>query len=140
MKPVAALLIFVLGGFVLAYSLQLQMYTESGPGAGLFPAGIGIGLCLLSALWFLQTRREAQVAGGVNTRPGMLPGRVGLQLLALVLFVPVFQWFGYMAAAAALTIATALIAGERNWLGIGVVGLITTVGVYYLFAALGTTI
>lgn len=140
MKRIAVLVFFLLGGFILAYSLQMQMYTTSGPGAGLFPAIIGGALCMLSLIWFVQVRRAPHEPADRTDTDRAISGRVGLQLLALVLFIVVFQWAGYIAAAAMLTVATSLVAGERNWLWIAVVTLITTAGVYYLFAALGTTI
>lgn len=122
-----------------AYALQLRMYTSAGPGAGLFPVIIGIGLGIVSLLWLLQLL--SRPAEGESEWPrGAAAVRVGLQLAALLAFALMMKPVGYTAAAAFLVVTTALIAGERGWLGTLIVAVICSFGFGYLFALLGTTL
>jgi hypothetical protein len=142
MKRIAALVFLALGCAVTAYAFQLRMYTASGPGAGLFPAMIGIGLGLLSVLWYREEARRVQ-AGATSSETLPDKGaliRVGLQLATLAAFVILYPLAGYLVAALALTVGTAVIAGERNWFWIAVVALVAGPGVKLLFTALGTPI
>lgn len=137
-QKIAAALFIALGAFTANYARGLRMYTSDGPGAGLFPLIIGIGLVIVGALWLVQLlaeRNSEQDAPPVSTA-GRL--RLGLQVAALLLFSFMMQPFGYIASAAVLVILTALIAGERSWLWIPVVAGLCSVGVQYLFRLLGT--
>lgn len=140
MRRLAAILFFILSTFVVAGSFQMRIYTESGPGAGLFPMISGVMLGLLSAIWFFQEQRLVTTSmGGLSIARGALI-RVGLQLLALSAFATLLEPVGYLASAAVLAVMTALIAGERNWIAIAVLAAAASFGVSYLFSSLGTTI
>jgi putative tricarboxylic transport membrane protein len=136
-RSIAAVAFVALGGFTVNYALGLRMYTSEGPGAGLFPLIIGIGLMIAGALWFVQLRTDPE--GGepiVFNSVAML--RVVAQVAALLLFSFLMPQFGFVTAAAVLVVLTAFIAGERSWFWIAVVAALCSVGVQYLFRLLGT--
>lgn len=143
MKRGAAVLFLALGCAVIAYALQLQMYTSSGPGAGLFPAITGVGLAVTSVLWFFEENSRLKAAGGAPADPAPPPAaliQVGLQLATLAAFVILYPIAGYLVASLILTVGTSWIAGERSWFWIVVIAAVTGPGIKFLFTALGTPI
>jgi putative tricarboxylic transport membrane protein len=138
-RKIAALMFVALGLFAAIYSLRLKMYTSAGPGAGLFPLLIGIGLALTASAWFMQLVRQG---GDAPEGPAMLtaPVRMMLQLGALIAFAVLMPLVGYVWSAIAVVVLTALIAGERSWFWIAVVAAISSVGLQWMFRQLGTDI
>jgi hypothetical protein len=118
----AALAFLALAVFAMAYALQLRMFAEGGPGAGLFPFFIGAGLALVSL-----ERLDA---------PALL--RLALQVAALAGFALLLRRLGYVPAAFLLAVATALVAGARAWAWILVVALLSSIGIRLGFSLLGT--
>ena len=70
--------------------------------------------------------------------PDSPSARVGGQLMALALFAVMFHWAGFIASAFVLVVITAMISGERSWLALLVAAVMGSVGIQYLFSALGT--
>ena len=137
-QKIAAAAFIALGAFAANYALGLRMYTSEGPGAGLFPLIVGIGLVVTGALWLVQllAARDGDSAAAVAGGAAWL--RVVLQIATLLLFSFLMRPLGYVASAAVLVTLTALIAGERSWMWIAVVAALCSFGVQYLFSLLGT--
>ena len=138
-QAIAALTFLALACATVAASLRLRMFTAEGPGAGLFPLIIGIGLALCAAIWLVQIRRGPRraVLEGIDRAGAM---RILAQIAALVGFTLALAPLGYIASSCGLILATALIAGERSWPWIAVVAAIGSIGLQRLFDLLGTTI
>ena len=135
-RHIPPLIILSLATVTVWYAAGLRMWTEAGPGAGLFPMIIGIGLLVGGGLWSLELAASQSVA--TPATPPEAYVRLGAQLLALLLFAALFETAGYVAVAIGLTVASAWIAGERSWLWIAVSAAIASFGVRYLFTLLGT--
>jgi hypothetical protein len=95
-----------------------------------------VGLCLASLLWLGQVVRQPAL-GHVDVPRPPAAARVVLQLLAFVAFALLMRPLGYIPAAIGLVVATALIAGARNWFWIAVVALISSFGFEYGATLLG---
>ena len=136
-RSIAAVAFVAFGAFTVTYAMHLRMYTADGPGAGLFPLIIGIGLIVCGALWFVQLRTTPEDSEPLVLGP-VAAARIVGQIAALLAFAFLLSQFGFVPAAAALTIATAWIAGERSWLSIAAVAAGCSVGIKLLFQLLGT--
>lgn len=131
---VAFLCLSVLAG---VGSMQLGIYSISGPDPGLFPFIISLGLGAASAVWLAQLLRSTAGTQSVLPDAASLV-RIGLQLLAFVLFTILMPRIGYVPSAIILVVGTAWVAGERSWLWIAVIALLASFGLDYLIALLGT--
>jgi hypothetical protein len=134
---VVAVLFIGIAVFTVSYSLHLKMYTPEGPGAGLFPLLIGAAMFITAVSWLVQLFRESAAEPPFTLSWGAA-ARVGAQVLALALFAVMFHWAGFIASAFVLIVLTAMISGERSWLALLVAALLGSVGIQYLFSALGT--
>ncbi|SDN73476.1 tripartite tricarboxylate transporter TctB family protein [Ensifer sp. YR511] len=111
----------------------LRIWSETGPGAGLFPFSASCGIALMCLVWMAQASSDASA----SVRFDRL-GSIVCQLALLGLFAFVMNTLGFIAAAVLVVAGTALLTGERNWIAIALLSVGTAFGVQYLFGVLGT--
>lgn len=85
----------------LVYALRMPFWTAGGiPGGGFLPALLGVAMLLFSIALLIQTLTgEPRVGSGLDWRASARPRSV---LMALVGYLAVFRWLGYVLASVAL--------------------------------------
>jgi putative tricarboxylic transport membrane protein len=131
----ASLLFGAIGLFMIAAGYRLGLTGEFGPGVGFFGFVIGILLMILSAVWFLQLRRETPAREPlVIERGGLL--RAGSVALSLVVFAIAVEPVGFRLTMLALLLFL-LIAFNRSHLNLKIVLAVAgSFGTYYVFVRL----
>ena len=123
------ILLVIVGLIFLIPSIQLGIGTLAAPGPGLWPFINSVAVIVLALLVLLARHRFHPPA-----RAGLL--RVVGMVVPLLLFVPLYDWAGFIGAGApALLVITRWVGGMR-WLSAIAVSALTPVIVYVLFAML----
>lgn len=140
MRPLAAPLAFlVLSGLYLATSLTFPLGTGARPGAGFFPAAVGLYLCAIGVAVLVAAWRQRGPASGAVR--GQVVGadaraRVASTMAALVGFCLALGWIGYPAAAFLFVAVVLKRVGPGGWIGVLATALVASAASYYLFAVL----
>ena len=121
-------LVFV-GVVFLVPSIQLGIGTLAGPGPGLWPFINSVAVIGLAPLVLLARHRFHP-----PSRAGLL--RVVGVAVPLLLFVPLYDWAGFIGAGAPALLVIARWVGGMSWLPAIAVSVLTPVIVYVLFAML----
>ncbi|SMF56026.1 Tripartite tricarboxylate transporter TctB family protein [Xaviernesmea oryzae] len=116
-------------------SFDLGIWDQSGPGPGFLPfvEAIGLGLIVLAGL------PAYRASSDLLLMPANVTSILG-QAAVVAAFAILMPYFGFVAAAWGIVIATAWLNGERNWLAMLLLGGGCAFGIQYLFAMLGTTL
>jgi hypothetical protein len=136
--PLTFLSFTILGGAYLVGSLSLSRGTVEQPGAGLFPALVGIFILSLS-IPGLAASLKAGEAG--NLAPGVFPRGKDLQrvvavVLSVLLFAVLLQPLGYGICSAFLMGAVLRLLGLRSWGKTAAAALLTALVSYFIFISL----
>jgi putative tricarboxylic transport membrane protein len=119
---------------VMVMSLELQFYTRLGPGPGFFPFILAGIFGVLSLAWLIQVTLKKDGEGGkkfLPDRAGLL--RVGAIAAALILVRLLMNALGYQLTMFLFLFGLTVGLGKRKPLEAGIVAVIGSVGVYYLF-------
>jgi putative tricarboxylic transport membrane protein len=137
---VAALVASVL---YLWQALQFPVGTMSAPGAGLYPAGVGIFLVVVSAAivvhGFLRGRRPPAAASADLAQEDAAAGggrRVMTAVAGLLGFCLLLPWLGYPLLAFLFTTLLLQRLGGGRWATAAAGGVVTAAVSHYLFAML----
>ena len=92
---VSGILGFLFGGFIIYSAFKLDIGALGDPGAGFFPLVAGCGLCLMSAMIYLQAmlskeKKTETIFSGVNWR------RPAVILVAVFLYIYFFKKLGFI--------------------------------------------
>jgi putative tricarboxylic transport membrane protein len=139
-RELAAPLVFLaLSGLYLATSLTFPLGSTARPGAGFFPAAVGVYLCALAvvvtiATWRRAWRRGPAVRGAAMAAEARM--RVTATMAALTGFCVALGWLGYPASAFLFTALLLRTLGRGRWPSVLVAALLAAAASYYLFAVL----
>ena len=130
----AALSFIAFSAYIVWESLNLEYYTQLGPGAGFFPLWLGVAMGGLSAIWLIQVSGSK----GVPDKGLFLPRGEGMVRLlsvlgALVAATIMMDIIGYQLAMFLLLVFLLLVPGRQAiWVTL-IVAVLGSVGVYHLF-------
>ena len=119
----------VLGLFAAWASLQLHVGTFTAPGPGLWPLIVSVALVVTSILLLLLPEAEKEEF----TRRSM---PIGVAMLALAVFVVLFQLFGFVLPAALLLLAWLRYLSHETWRSSILVTLVAVASLYVTFVFL----
>jgi putative tricarboxylic transport membrane protein len=130
-----ALAVLAASGVYLVNGLPLSLGTAARPGPGFYPLSIGTFGAAVALVWVVSAFRRAPAAASGVTAPGAGRGRVATTAGLLVAYCLLFPWTGYPLAAFGFT--GLLLRGlGAGWPAALVIGLVSSVGSYYLFGVL----
>jgi putative tricarboxylic transport membrane protein len=132
MEMATAAAIAAFGGAMVAGSLQLSVgWAATGPQSGYFPFRLGLLLCGVSALLFVQAALGARDGTAFATREQLLRSlSIFGPTLLLVLAMP---WVGCYGATAVYLLYMARAHGGFGWLRASAVALATALALYLVF-------
>jgi putative tricarboxylic transport membrane protein len=131
---IAALCFLVFSTLVVWESVDLEYYSELGPGPGFFPFWLGIGLGVLSIVWIVQVsgRSGRPKDGAFLPREGGIM-RIGSSLAALVVLAGLMNRLGFQLTMFSFLVFLMMVLGrQRFWVTL-IIALLGSVGVYHLF-------
>jgi putative tricarboxylic transport membrane protein len=131
---IAGLLLLLLAGYIVHGSLQLTYFTSLGPGPGFFPFWLAIILGGLAIVMLVRTfvgQPEATPPDFVTDRAGYL--RIGMVILALAATALAFERLGFRVTMLAMYLLLLGTLGRHRLVGIALIALAGSFGVYYLF-------
>ncbi len=134
---IAAVAILALAGVVLYQAVEVAERTGVGPQqSGFFPMLVGVGLVVFGVAFLLRTTvwpdrvlREEVAAAEAEVHWLTL----GLVAAALLVYVFVLGFLGYVVATSLFFVTAAWIAGSRRVVRDVVIGVLLSVAVYYGF-------
>jgi putative tricarboxylic transport membrane protein len=137
-RALGAPLVFLgLSGLYLATSMTFPVGSAARPGAGFFPAAVGLYLCVLGlAAVIAAWSRGAAASIPAAPVPADARARVATLMAALVGFCLTLGWIGYPAAAFLFVAVVLRRVGRASWRGALVIGLAAAAASYYLFGIL----
>jgi putative tricarboxylic transport membrane protein len=127
-------------GLYLWQALRYPVGTIAAPGAGLYPAAVGLFLVLAAATLALQGVRAGRPQPGAETgdeKP--LAGaqtRVATAIVCLLGFSAALPWAGYPLSAFALVTALLQRLGGGRWYVAAIGGVVTAGASHYVFSVL----
>jgi len=133
---IAALIFMASSALVVWESVDLEYYSNLGPGPGFFPFWLGTVLGVLSLVWLVQVTRPS---GRPKDGP-FLPGQAGIvrivsTLAALVALAVLMNPLGFqLAMFLFLVFLLMVLGGQRLWVTL-IIGLLGSVGVYHVFGS-----
>jgi putative tricarboxylic transport membrane protein len=129
-----ALAVLVASGVYLLNGLPLPVGSRAQPGPGFYPMSVGLFGALVALVWVVSVfRRTPDVAAVATPAAGL--GRVGTTAGLLAAYCLLLPWTGYPLAAFGFT--GLLLRGlGAGWASSLVIGLVSSVGSYYLFVVL----
>jgi putative tricarboxylic transport membrane protein len=129
-----ALAVLVASGVYLFNGLPLPVGSRAQPGPGFYPMSVGLFGAVVALVWVVSVfRRKPDVAAVATLAAGL--GRAGTTAGLLVAYCLLLPWTGYPLAAFGFT--GLLLRGlGAGWASSLVIGLVSSVGSYYLFAVL----
>lgn len=123
--------------FCVVYTIlctQLEVGSFSTPGPGFVPVFLGvIGTILSTSLTVLSFREQLEKKEGQSGDKSNLI-RLGLYILACFAFLPMFDFLGSLLSVFILVALLSRISGLKGWWKSVLLGLITSVLFYCLFA------
>jgi hypothetical protein len=136
-ERIIALATLVVSVVYLVQALRMPMGAAARPGAGFYPAAVGVFGCAVALVVVaLSFRRTPGSASSENPEAGPEDRRhVWLAVATLAGFCLLMPWVGYPAAAL-LFVAVLLRQLGAGWGGAVLVGVLSAEGSYYLFAGL----
>lgn len=129
----AAFLMFIgVGAAVQGY--QLGFGTMHHPGPGFFPFWLSTILISVSFLYFISQL-------GSDPKPVLLWtnhswARPALAAAVMFIYAVFIGWIGFFSATFLLFLAWLILIEREKWLTVGLVSVIGTVGLYYIFTIL----
>lgn len=131
-KAAPAGLVVLLGAFVLIHSgLEFPPPAQANdPGTAALPRLVGVGLCGLGTIELVRGRAGEELPSTLDAR------RVGLMILALLLYALVFPYVGFIEGAAVFLLVSLFIGGVRSRLTLVGIPVVGSVGVWYIFTLL----
>lgn len=135
----------VLAAFSVGYIIYAFHYpwgSLANPGPGFLPSILGIVLLILSLNLVLR-RPEGREQGNSEEAAAQVEGTSGwkrelkplLTVLAVIVYIFLLPWIGYLMDSVFLMLSGIKIAGERSWLKPLVVTLGVSIFTYLLFVA-----
>jgi putative tricarboxylic transport membrane protein len=118
----------------LALSLTYPFGSVARPGAGFFPVGVGVFLCLAATTVLLVGFRRA--AAGAGPLEPAARARVVVTAAALAGFCLLVPWLGYPLCALAFVAVLLRRLGGAAWRGALVTAVLSAAVSYYVFAVL----
>jgi putative tricarboxylic transport membrane protein len=116
------------GGYVLASSVSLGLWTTLGPGPGLFPFAMGGVLVAMSALWLVQElRRPSERSEGIDR------GVVVAVVMSLVVLASAMDLLGFQLSMFLFLLYHLKLRGRRTWVSSLIIALAGSVGAFYAF-------
>jgi hypothetical protein len=131
----ALVVMAAVAGILLWEAWDLELWSFSGPGPGLFPQAVAIAVIALAALCFLLPERGGGPADDDGVTDFMGAGRderrtFKLYLLGLVILVPGIIWAGFFLTTIAVVTFLMRVAERRPWTqGIAFGAIIAVVGI-----------
>jgi putative tricarboxylic transport membrane protein len=106
--------LFLIGSGIMFWkSLSLSYYSDLGPGPGLFPRWLTIALMALSVLYIIGSLRGEKILWPKVMPKGRDLGNVGLVLVAVVLFIALFETAGFIISGTLMLVI--LLARSYKW-------------------------
>lgn len=125
------------GGLYLVAALSYPLGTTARPGAGLFPAAIGVLVCAVAAVGLLAGRGGGP---GISWGPGEAgegaAARVASTSVGLVGFCLLLPWIGYAAAALLLVGFLLRRLGGLGWIASAAIAAVVALASWYVFGRL----
>ena len=136
-ERIVALAMLVVSAVYLVYALRMPLGTTARPGAGFYPAGVGVFACVVAlVLVALAFRGMSRAAAGDDAEVSADDRRrVWFAVITLAVFCLVLPWVGYPLAAL-LFVATMLRQLGAGWRTVALTALLSAEGSYYVFAGL----
>ena len=137
-ERIVALAMLVVSATYLFYSLRMPLGTVARPGAGFYPAAVGVFACGVALVVTAIAFRRAAVGGGeieTTETASADRGPVWLTVATLAGFTLLMPWIGYPLAAL-LFVAVLLRQLGAGWRGALLAAVLSAEGSYYLFAIL----
>lgn len=128
-----AVAVMVASGVYLFNALPLPVGSRAQPGPGFYPMSVGLFGAVVALVWVVSVfRRTPDIVAAAATPAA---GRVGTTAGLLVAYCLLLPWTGYPLAAFGFT--GLLLRGlGAGWASSLIIGLVSSVGSYYLFAVL----
>lgn len=123
----AAIAFIAFGVAVCLWTVSIGIGTPSEPGPGFWPFLLG-AVIVAAAIVFLVVTRDGK--GEPFGRSSLIGA--GL-IVSVAVFVVLMEYVHFAVAAAFLLVVGQLLAGERNWIRIGLITVITTAACWFLF-------
>lgn len=127
----------LLAAFLVRESLSLNYYTPLGPGPGFFPFWLSLLLAILSVAMILQAtfgKGEAMSADFYAKRKGYL--NISAVLGALIGVIVLMKTLGFIVTMLAFYTFLLQALGRQGILMTGIIAVVGSFGVYYLFLKL----
>ena len=140
MRGLAAPLAFLtVSGLYLATSLTFPLGSGARPGAGFFPAAVGVYLTAVACVLVLAAWRRSPLRSQSVRREALAPDariRVAATMAALVGFCATLGWIGYAPAAFLFTAVLLRSLGRGGWIGVIAAAVLAAALSTYLFGVL----
>jgi len=125
---------FLFAAVIMVQSLELQFYTNLGPGPGFFPFILSSIFAVLSLVWFMQSMRDTSS----ETKRRFLPDRaallrIGVVIVAVSCAALVMDLIGYQLAMFIFLFVLIKFLGKQKYLVTTIVSLAGSVGIFHLF-------
>jgi len=133
---IAALCFMVFSALVVWESVDLEYYSELGPGPGFFPFWLGTGLGALSLFWLVQVSGRL----GRPKEGAFLPQQGGIvrilsSMAALVALAGLMNRLGFQLTMFLFLVFLLMALGrQRLWVTL-IIAFLGSVGVYHLFGS-----
>lgn len=124
--------IALVGLYALLGSLSLGLWSSLGPGAGFFPAVLGIFLMVLVVLWFVQERAKPTEDAGAEAFDS---AQIWAVVLSLVILAAALPFLGFQLSVFIFLMYHLSFRARIGWVKAMVISLCGSVGVFYLFTA-----
>ncbi|GAB3440982.1 tripartite tricarboxylate transporter TctB family protein [Actinophytocola sediminis] len=143
LPAVMAALVVVVGGAAAVAALNLQYWTEFGPGPGFFPLWLGVLLVVFGAIWFatlqrgpVEPRTESAPDEAPQTTGDHSPATVVAIVVSLCVLAGVLEVLGYQLSMLLFLLFHLLVLGRRGVLLSSVISLAGSFGVFLIFTRL----
>jgi putative tricarboxylic transport membrane protein len=128
------LVMLLIGAVFMVESMRLGLGRIQRPGPGMLPMITGTGLSLVALYSLIKSLLATVPAGDTQRFFGLHIGNVVLILFALVAYVLLFPWLGYLLGTFILLAFLFRASGFQHWRKILLWALLTTAVTYLVFS------
>ncbi|HWO74705.1 MAG TPA: tripartite tricarboxylate transporter TctB family protein [Bacillus sp. (in: firmicutes)] len=125
------IVILLFGATIFWQSLSFDIYSEIGPGPGLFPMILSASLIVLSVFYIISSMRKNRIMAGDVLPKGKSAWKVLRIVLAVVLFIIFAPYTGF--SITSMVVLLIVFLGEMKWYSAVSISLVTTTAVFIIF-------
>ena len=130
---IGAWAVFLLGFFIVFFSIPLKYYTDLGPGAGFLPFWIGVGVIVGGVVEVIKAFRiKERTEMGSFLQPR---SKLGFQMLVLIVITfLIFPFVGFSVGLSLCTAAAMRIIGKHKIMTCSITAVLSAISIHVVFA------